>query len=212
MISAEQIQQITDWVAQYPYWSGAVVFVVAMLESLAIVGVVVPGVAIMFAIGTLIGAGALELMPTLIWAACGASLGDGLSFAFGWHFKDRLQQLSYFQRHANLLTRGHRFFHRYGAVSVVIGRFVGPIRAIVPMVAGMMEMPLPRYLTANVVASLIWAPAYLAPGLVFGQSYEVVFHWLEAWWWVVVLASVFLLLAYQGFQRFNTRRPEPPNE
>lgn len=206
------IQQITDWVAQYPYWSGVVVFLVAMLESLAIVGVVVPGVAIMFAIGALIGTGALELIPTLIWAACGASLGDGLSFALGWHFRDRLHRLNYFQQRQDLLDRGHRFFQRYGALSVIIGRFVGPIRAIVPMVAGMLEMPVPRYLAANVLASMLWAPAYLAPGLVFGESYEVIFRWLEEWWVVVVLALAFLVLAYQGFRRFNVSQDASSDE
>lgn len=202
-MSADFIQQITDWVELYPYWASAVVFLVALLESLALVGILVPGVAIMFAIGSLVGTGALDMTSTVLWAACGASLGDGLSFALGWHFKDRLYRLDYFKRHEKLLDRGHKFFHKFGAVSVLIGRFVGPIRAIVPLIAGMMEMPVRYYLPANLIASALWAPAYLAPGLVFGKSYVAIFHWLEEWWILVLLVVAFLGLAHQGLRRLN---------
>ncbi|MGB1647598.1 MAG: DedA family protein, partial [Cycloclasticus sp.] len=72
---ADFLNLVTQWVTDYPFWSGAIIFLVAMIESLAIIGFIIPGVAIMFAIGTLIGNGTLDLYSAIIWAAAGASLG-----------------------------------------------------------------------------------------------------------------------------------------
>lgn len=172
---------ITQWITQYPLWSGAIIFIVAMLESLAIIGIVVPGVAIMFAIGTLISNGTLDLISSILWAAAGASVGDALSFALGWHYKDRIYQTSYFSTHQKLLDKGHVFFEKYGIISILIGRFIGPIRAIIPLVAGILKMPLKYYIPINIFASALWAPAYLLPGLFFGMSVSELQNYLPEW-------------------------------
>ena len=83
----ELFQHLLDWVALHPYWSGALVFLVSMAESLAIVGLVVPGVAIMFGIGAMIGAGSIEFGAAMGWAVTGAIVGDGLSFWLGRRYK-----------------------------------------------------------------------------------------------------------------------------
>jgi undecaprenyl-diphosphatase len=165
--------QLLAWVALHPVWAGLIVFLVAMAESLAIVGVIVPGVAMMFGIGALISAGALAFWPTLAWAVAGAVLGDGVSFFLGRHYQNQLRGFWPFSRHPEMLDQGVRFFQRYGGKSVVFGRFVGPVRAVVPLVAGMLGMSPIRFLAANVGSALAWAPAYLFPGMVFGASLEL---------------------------------------
>ncbi|MGD8617175.1 MAG: DedA family protein, partial [Gammaproteobacteria bacterium] len=146
-------EQVLSWVSLHPVWAGIIVFLVAMAESLAIVGVLVPGVAMMFGVGALISAGALEFWPTVAWAVAGAVLGDGLSFFLGRHFQDHLPGLWPFSRHPEMLQRGIDFFQRYGGKSVVFGRFVGPVRAVIPLVAGMLRMPPGRFLAANVASA-----------------------------------------------------------
>ena len=84
---SEIFDQVLQWVALHPVWAGLVVFLVAMTESLAIVGVIVPGVAMMFGIGALIAAGALDFWAACAWAVVGAVLGDSLSFYLGRHFQ-----------------------------------------------------------------------------------------------------------------------------
>ena len=165
--------QLLAWVSLHPVWAGLIVCLVAMAESLAIVGVIVPGVAMMFGIGALISAGALEFWPTLIWAVAGAVLGDGLSFFLGRHYQQQLRGFWPFSRHPEMLDQGVRFFQRYGGKSIVFGRFVGPVRAVVPLVAGMLGMSPARFLAANIGSALAWAPAYLLPGMVFGASLEL---------------------------------------
>ncbi len=170
---AEYVQGLIQWVTAHPGWAGAVVFLMALAESLAIVGMVVPGVAILFAVGALIGAGALDFWTTVAWAVAGAVIGDGLSYWLGRRYRDRLTRLWPFDRHPEMLDRGVAFFHRYGGKSVALGRFFGPVRAVIPLVAGMLEMPPRRFLAANLLSALAWAPAYLLPGVLFGASLEL---------------------------------------
>lgn len=169
----ELLQPLIDWVAQNTFWAGLVVFAVSFSESMAIVGLLIPGVAMMFAAGALITTGALDFWPTFGWAVAGAVAGDGLSFWAGNRFKDRLRAAWPFSRHPEMLTRGEDFFRRYGGKSVALGRFFGPVRAVIPLVAGMMGMPPLRFVVANVASALVWAPAYLLPGMVLGASLQL---------------------------------------
>lgn len=167
------IGSMVSWIQQYPSWSHAMVFAVALLESLVLVGVLVPGAALMLAAGALIALGALDLWPTLAWAAAGAVAGDGLSFWIGYRYRDRLLGLWPFSRYTRLLHRGEAFFARHGGKSVVFGRFVGPVRAVIPTVAGMMGMTPLRFAVVNILSALAWAPAYILPGMVFAASLEI---------------------------------------
>ncbi len=167
------LRDIHLWVVHHPHWAGAGVALVALLESLALVGMLVPGVALMFAAGALIGFGALPFWPLCVWAMAGAVVGDGLSFWLGRRFRRRIDRVWPFDRHPELLRRGVAFFRRYGGLSVLFGRFVGPVRAVIPLVAGMMGMPGGRFVLVNVVSAALWAPAYLLPGVVFGASLEL---------------------------------------
>ncbi|WP_457673142.1 VTT domain-containing protein [Thiolapillus sp.] len=170
---AESFQQLLAWVSANPNWAGAIVFLMAFAESLAVVGMVVPGVAVMFAVGALIGAGALDFQVMVLWAVLGAVAGDGLSFWLGKRYQRQLTALWPFNKHPAMLEKGVAFFQRYGGKSVAIGRFFGPVRAVIPLVAGMMNMSAGAFLLANVGSALVWAPAYLLPGMAFGASMEL---------------------------------------
>jgi len=164
------LHDLLAWVHAHPAWAGVAVFLVALSESLVVVGLVVPGTVLMFGIGALVGSGALGLWETLAWAFAGAVAGDGLSFWLGHHFRDRIRTWWPFAKHPELLARGEAFFHRHGGKSVLIGRFVGPVRPIIPAVAGMLGMSPLKFLSVNVLSALLWAPAYLLPGIAFGTS------------------------------------------
>lgn len=148
----------------------AVVFLVASAESLAVVGLIVPGAVVMVAAGALVALGAVGFWPTLFAAVGGAIVGDGISYWVGHHYRERLRSLWPFQRHPEWLSRGEKFFRSHGGKSVLFGRFVGPVRPIVPVVAGMLGMRPVVFYGVNVLSALAWAPAYLLPGMAFGAS------------------------------------------
>lgn len=164
---------LLDWIGANPAWAYLLVFLVAFAESVAVVGIVVPGVMILFGAGALIASGELAFWPTAILAIAGAISGDSLSYWIGTRYRDQIRAHWPFNRHPKPLDRGVDFFKKYGAMSVAFGRFVGPGRAIIPMVAGMMQMPRTRFAAANISSAIAWGPAYLAPGIVFGASLKL---------------------------------------
>ncbi|HXH04205.1 MAG TPA: bifunctional DedA family/phosphatase PAP2 family protein [Candidatus Competibacteraceae bacterium] len=189
----EPITALLAWIAAHPGWMGLVILLTALGESLAMIGMLVPGALLMFGFGALIALGHVEFWNAWAWAAVGATLGDGLSFWLGRHFHQQLRNLWPFSRYPQTLTRAEDFFRRHGGKSILFGRFIGPVRAVVPAVAGMLDMPLARYIPANLLASVLWAPAYLLPGMVFAASLELA---AQVAWRLVVL--ILLLLALIG--------------
>lgn len=162
--------ELLTWLASHTRWLGLAIFMIAMLESLAVAGLLIPGVLLLFAAAALAGGGSLGLLPTLAWAFAGAVCGDLLSFALGRWFHQDIRRLRIFQRHPQWIDRGESFFRRYGPYSIVLGRFIGPIRPIIPMVAGMFDMPTWRFLLVNVLSALAWAPVYVLPGYITGNA------------------------------------------
>jgi membrane protein DedA with SNARE-associated domain len=149
------------------------VFLVAFAESMALIGVLVPGVVLMFGFGALIGTGVLPFWPVVSAAILGAIAGDGLSYWLGKHYQQQISGLWPLSRHPEMLANGRAFFQRHGGKSVLLGRFFGPVRAVIPLVAGMLRMPSGRFLLSNIASALAWGPIYLLPGMVFGASMEL---------------------------------------
>jgi membrane protein DedA with SNARE-associated domain/membrane-associated phospholipid phosphatase len=166
-------QELIAWLNAHPGWGFSIVFLVAFLESLVLIGILLPGIVILFGVGTLIGLGMLELIPIWVAATTGAFLGDSLSYLLGHRFRGHLLDIWPFSRYPALMERGTRFFHAHGAKSVVAGRFIGPLRPIIPSVAGMMGMKPSRFLAVDIPACITWAPSFLIPGMLFGASLEV---------------------------------------
>ena len=164
------ISSILDWINLHPHLSGIIVFIISASESIAIIGTIIPGSIMMTGIGALVGAGIIPFWGTLIWATLGAIAGDGISYWLGYHYKNRLHDIWPFKRYPNVLRTGEEFFYKHGGKSVFIGRFIGPVRALVPLVAGMLAMQPLRFIIANVLSAIGWAPAYLAPGLLVGAA------------------------------------------
>lgn len=162
------IHHLISWIGAHPHLAGLIVALISFSESLAFVGLVVPGSTLMIGAGMLVGAGALAFWPTLVWAVGGAVAGDGVSFWLGHHYREGLNR--WLRRRPELKERGESFFRRHGGMSVILARFVGPVRPIVPVVAGMLGLSPVRFYFYNALSALAWAPAHLVPGMVFGAS------------------------------------------
>lgn len=144
-------------------WAAPVVFVVAFAESFAFLSLLVPGWAILIGIGALIGVSGIEFLPVWAAAAAGAAAGDAVSYWVGRYFKEGATRVWPLSRHPRMVERGHAFFLRFGVWSVVIGRFFGPLRAVVPLVAGIFGMRQAPFQLANIGSALLWAFILLAP-------------------------------------------------
>ncbi|MCX5581447.1 bifunctional DedA family/phosphatase PAP2 family protein [Kaistia terrae] len=167
------LQDFVELVAQHPHWAGVLVFVTAMAESIAVVGMFVPGTAILIGIGAVAGLGELPLWPILIWATLGAIAGDGVSYWLGHRYKEPIRSSWPFRQRPELFEKGEAFFHRFGSMSVAIGRFVPGVRAIIPVVAGVVGMSPLRFYIVNILSALVWAPAHILPGAGMGLALGV---------------------------------------
>lgn len=175
-----------------------VIGIIAFLESLAFVGITVPGIALMFALTALAGSQALPLPPMLAAAFIGALLGDQLSFLLGRFATPWLQQRWPLRRYPQWQERGVGFFDRYGAFSVIIGRFVGPLRPLIPFVAGSCHMSPTRFSLFNIFSALAWSPSYLLPGYLAGMGAQKL-PLIEGPAVELLIAVLALMIAFQQF-------------
>jgi membrane protein DedA with SNARE-associated domain len=200
------LQELLNWLGANPGWGWALVFLVAFLESLALVGLLLPGLAILFGVGSLIGLGVMEMLPIWLAASAGAFLGDTLSYGLGRNYQEQLLEIWPFSRYPRVMNRGREFFFRHGEKSVFVGRFIGPLRPIIPAIGGILGMAPARFLVADFAACIAWAPAFLLPGLFFGATLEIASEYagrltvvliilifvLWASWWVLRIGYIVL--------------------
>ena len=139
-------------------------------ESLAFISLLIPAWGALVAIGALIGVSGISFWPVWIAGGLGAALGDWLSYWFGFKYKEQVAQMWPLSRYPEILPRGEAFVRKWGVPSIFIGRFFGPLRASVPLAAGIFEMPYWPFQIANFVSALVWSAALLLFGDVIGRS------------------------------------------
>jgi undecaprenyl-diphosphatase len=182
-------------------WTYLVVALAAFLETGAFVGLIAPGETFMVLGGVVAGQGRVSLIAliALTWAA--AVAGDVTSFYLG-----RRLGRSFLVRHGpkfqiteERLEKVETFFDRHGGKAILIGRFVGLIRAIAPFLAGSSGMPMRRFLPYDIIGAGAWASAFLVLGYVFWQRFSAVLNYAKqgAFWLaatiVVIVGAIWLV-------------------
>jgi membrane protein DedA with SNARE-associated domain len=186
------IQAVLAFASEHRAWAGPIVAGLAFAESMVALSLFVPFTTIIVASGALIGAGTLDPWIVLPWGVAGAAAGDAVSYWIGIYFDDKVPRLWPFRTRPQLLEDGRRFFRRWGVLAVFIGRFFGPLRAVVPVVAGMMDMPQARFQVANVVSAIVWLPALMVPGALAGWLFNDRYPQFADQAFVYVFVALFL--------------------
>ncbi len=158
------ITQVGDVVRAHLALAEPIVFAMGFAEGIPGLSLLVPSSALFVGIGTVHGAAGGAFWHLWLAASAGAVIGDCVTYSIGRHFKDDAAQLPLLARHPGWLDRGHQLFERWGVLAVVGGKFLGFMRPFIPIVAGVLAMPLRHFIPASIVSSLAWAGAFLAPG------------------------------------------------
>jgi len=153
---------ITDTARSHPYWAFPIAFTVAFSESFVGLSFVVPGTILLVTLGGVIAAAHISLFPAWLGAVLGSILGDWISWWIGFHYHHKIVHSWVFRRFEEEIEKALHLFHRWGSWAIFIGRFMGPLRATVPLVAGMSELEFWPFMIANALSALIWAYALLA--------------------------------------------------
>lgn len=170
----EYAKVLVDFVREHQAWAAPIVFALAFAESLAFISLLVPAWGALVLIGGMIQAGGLNFWPIWVAGSVGAALGDWLSYWIGQKLEHRVQHIWPLSKHPELIPKGEAFIKKWGVLGIFIARFSGPLRAAVPLVAGIFEMPYWRFQVANFVSAFIWAASLLLLGDVVSQALQAV--------------------------------------
>ena len=160
------IHDAAAFVARHGVWAGPLLGLMTFGESLVLVGAFVPATALMATTGVLVATDVLSPAPVLFWGCVGAIVGEALSYHLGRRAGPAIWRHRRLRSQRKSVARARLYFRRYGATSIFLGRFLGPLQALIPLTAGATGMGQGRFHVANVLSALIWTPAMLAPGYV----------------------------------------------
>jgi membrane protein DedA with SNARE-associated domain len=154
-------------------WSYLLIMLLSALESAPVLGTFTPGTLVLLFYGLLASQGQLNILPIILFATLGGVLGDTCGYFLGKYGR------RFVREHKGLLQKGHLdigqvYFSKHGGKSVFAGRFIGPIRPIIPMVAGMVEMNFKKFFFLNITSAFLWAFLYVNLGFIFGNQIEFI--------------------------------------
>jgi membrane protein DedA with SNARE-associated domain/membrane-associated phospholipid phosphatase len=182
-------------------WTYLAVGILAFLETGAFIGLVAPGETTVIVGGLVAGQGVISLyvLIAIVWAC--AVLGDVTSYTLG-----RRLGREFMVKHGarvkiteERLEQVEAFFERRGGATILIGRFIGLVRAIAPFIAGASRMPLRKFLPYDILGAGLWATTFCVLGYVFWRSFDQLTAWVSRGLFAfglfvaVVVAIVFLV-------------------
>jgi membrane-associated protein len=200
---------LVNAILSIPAW--AVYLTVGLLafgESAAFIGLVLPGETALLLGGVLAGTGRVSLPVMVAVAVVAAIGGDSLGFEIG-----RLGGTAIRSSRAGRWVgeprwrRGEDFVRRHGPVAVLLGRWVGIMRALVPALAGMTRMPYRKFLVFNAAGGGLWATAVVVAGYFAGSSWQAVLTWLGRTGLIVGVVLAVVAVAAVTFRRWRRRAP-----
>jgi membrane-associated protein len=173
-VAGATFELLSRFFAQYGY---GVVFFGVMLEN---AGVPVPGETVLLFAGFLAFQGQLRLIPAILAAMAGATIGDSLGFCIGRYggeaFVNRYARR--FDWASRRYDEAQRLMVKYGPWAVFTGRFITGLRVFAGPLAGALLMPYPRFLLFNFTGAVTWATAIGCAGFFFGASWQRLVRWL----------------------------------
>lgn len=180
-------------------WLYVVIAGLAAAESAALVGLVVPGEAALLIGGFAASQGRVSLPVLAVVATVAAIIGDSIGYELGRHFGPRVRVARVGRWVGDeRWSRAEQFIERRGDSAVLIGRWVGLLRALVPGVAGTTRMPYRRFVVWNVLGAMVWAPTVVTAGYFAGGSFRTVERWLGRASQVLVVIGVFGVALWLG--------------
>jgi membrane-associated protein len=166
-------------------------FAIVFAETGLLIGFFLPGDSLLFTAGILAGQGHLNIYYILIIMTAAAIIGDSVGYTIG----RRLGPRVFTKENSLLFNKSHiakaqAYFDKYGAMTIVIARFVPIIRTFVPTLAGVGRMPYPKFLFFNVTGGVFWIFSVTLLGYYLGLKVPTIEKYIIPGIIVIVLLSI----------------------
>jgi undecaprenyl-diphosphatase len=185
--------ELRSWLILHPDAILFCIFFTAMIEAIAVIGTIIPAVPILFVLSVLAAHAEVPLLTLFAFGIIGAMTGDGVSYALGHGFKQQIHTIWPFSRYPDWLNRSEEFVKKHGGKGIIFGRFIGPLRAFVPMAAGIFRMRPIYFLWMNFLSALVWAPTHLLPGYSLGAA--TAHEWMPGRAQLLLLGALLIVVA-----------------
>jgi membrane protein DedA with SNARE-associated domain len=153
----DTLERLLDFVSQNRGWAPFAVSLVAMIDSTAVLSLLLPATPFLFAVGALVSTGALDFLPVWAGAAVGGAAGSTLSWWIGHHFGRAILHWRAIDMHADAVARATGFLRRWGTWAVLAGHIFAPLTSIVFLLAGIGRIPFWRFQLFNLPGVFLWA-------------------------------------------------------
>ena len=160
-----------DWVIRtYGIWTYAILFLIIFCETGLVVTPFLPGDSLLFAAGTFVAIGSLDLTLITGLLSLAAVAGDTVNYWIGYAMGPKVftREDSRFLNKEHL-EHTHRFYQKYGGKTIILARFIPIIRTFAPFVAGIGMMTYRRFIAFNVIGGIAWIFSFVLTGYYFGN-------------------------------------------
>lgn len=195
-------EHLARFVAAYGTWVYALLFAIVFVETGLVVMPFLPGDSLLFVVGTMCGAGLLDIRLSIGLLLVAAIAGDQVNYTLGRYFGPKVfqwEQSRLFNKRA--FNQAHEFYERYGGITIILARFLPFVRTFAPFVAGVAEMNRAKFTLYNVVGAVLWVVGITLAGYFFGNL-SFVQNNLEKIIWALIIVPG--LIAMYG--AWKTRR------
>jgi membrane protein DedA with SNARE-associated domain len=169
-MASEYYSALINFISAHSHYADGAIFLLAFSEAVPVVGTFVPGSTLVVAISALATNAGANPWLLLAAATLGAIAGDGMSFGLGQLFSSEILNSWPLVKYPHFISQSEKFIARYGAAGVFLARFTAVVRAFVPLVSGILQMPPRLFYAANILSAIAWAPAHVFPGVVLAMA------------------------------------------
>jgi membrane protein DedA with SNARE-associated domain len=168
-MTSDLYHALIDLTAAHANFAYGIIFLLAFSEAIPVIGTFVPGSTLVFAVSALATKAGASPWLLLVGAVLGAIAGDGISFWFGHYYSRAVLHSWPLVKYPKFIDQSEKFIARWGIAAVFLARFTAVVRAFVPLLAGILEMPARSFYAANIISAVVWAPAHVFPGVVLAM-------------------------------------------
>ena len=187
---------LTPVIEQHHLLGYGLAFAIALLETVLVAGLLLPGSTVLLLLGALSAGGQLGFAGVLCFAIAGAIVGDNFNFWLGQRYGSHWAKNGLWGLGPEHFAKAQGFFDRHGASSVFLGRFIPSVKELAPVVAGMVGMRQRTFVFWNVLGAVGWGLQWVGGGYLFGHSIRLAQAWMSRAALALALLLVFGVLLW----------------